>query len=323
LTSSFDSPNFTRNHAGHYDGCDDPNCLKREWAKRWDRDKDTDALTLAVLPNKEWVDERRQAWGEDSPLWMSKVLGEFPLQSVNTLFSRDTLNKGINADIQKFRTTPVILGVDLSRLGPDYSAIYKNEGGNVRLVDMWGGKADETNVDGMESAQRVHQHAISLGASEVRIDAEGIGGPILDQITRLSEGQYTVIAMRGSQASPDNLRWVNARAYWYDKAREDMLNEKIDFDPRENKGKQLEYELEQIQYHFNNRYKSLQIESKEDMAKRGLKSPDFADAFIYAVADMEYVTKNPLSRFQYGDRVSMTTEDFLGIAESAGFISPY
>lgn len=320
--SSFDSPNFTRDHEGHYDACPlgDPQCLPREWAKRWDRDRHTDERTLPLLPNKEWVEQRRKAWAEDSPLWLSKVLGQFPLQSVNTLFSRDTLNRGIDAEIKPMPSDPVILGVDLSRFGPDYSAVYMNENGHVRLMDFWGGKADEVQVDGMESAARVHHHAQSLGATEVRIDAEGVGGPILDQIVRLSEGSYTVVAMRGSQPSPDRFRWLNARAYWYDKAREMMYNHQIDIDPAD---KKLEEELEQIQYHFKNRFKSLQIESKEDMIQRGLKSPDFADAFVYAVADMSYVTESPLGQFQIGDRISMSTHDFLDFAQGTGFISPY
>lgn len=334
--SSFDSPNFTKNHEGHYEGCEDPNCLEREWAKRYDRDRDVPAETLPLLPNDEWVEQRRAAWGTDSPLWLSKVLGQFPLQSINTLFSRDTLNKGHDTDCKPMTSSRVVLGVDLARFGPDYSTIYKYEegptldpetglytgkvAGHLRLVDFWGGKADETQVDGMESAARVHQWAQSLGADEVRIDAEGVGGPILDQIMRLSDGAYTVIAMKGSAASPDKFRWKNARAYWYDRLREKMFNNEIDIDPNDTK---LELELEQIQYFFEQRFKALQIESKEDMERRGVKSPDYADAAVYAAADMSGFVDNPLARFAPGDRISMTAEDFLGFASEHGFISPY
>lgn len=339
--SSFDSPNFTRNHEGHWKGCEDPQCLERKWAERWERDKHTSQETLPLLPNREWVEQRRMAWAEDSPLWLSKVLGQFPLQSINTLFSRDTINRGHDLEVKPVRSSKVILGVDLARFGPDYSTIYKYEtgpsrtvdaegnklegysgkqGGNLRLVDFWGGKADEDGVDGMESALRVHTHAMALGASEVRIDAEGVGGPILDQIVRLSDGAYTVIAMKGSSASPDKFRWVNARAYWFDRTRERMFNRELDIDPKDNK---LEFELEQIQYHFKNRFKSMQIESKEEMSKRGVKSPDYADAAVYASADLSYMEDNPLAMYGMGDRISMSAADFMGMATSAGFISPY
>lgn len=333
--SSFDSPNFTRLHAGHYTGCEDPNCLPREWAKRWDRDKEVPEDLLPLLPNISWVEDRRKAWGEESPLWMSKVIGEFPLQSINALFSRDTLNRGHDTTVKPLSTSKVVLGVDLSRFGVDYSTVYKYEsgevidpdtgkpmgvtGGKLTLVDKWGGKADEVEVDGMESAARVHTIAQRLGASEVRIDGEHIGGPIIDRINALSEGSYSVIAMRGSSASPNHERWVNGRAYWFDDLRERMFNRKIDIDPTD---ENLENELEQIQYHFKNRYSSLQIESKEDMEKRGLKSPDFADAAVYAAADMTYVIDNPLSAFRKGEKFQMSAEDFLGLASNGFVISP-
>lgn len=325
--SSFDSPNYTRDHKGHYTakdrsdlGCNDPAlCEEREWANRFDRDKFVNPDTLPLLPNKTWVEERRLAWGEDSPLWAAKVLGQFPKTSLNTLFSLQTMQTGWDTQIAPSREANIILGVDLSRFGPDYSTVYKYEDGQVRLIDSWGGKADETKVDGMESASRVHQLALSYGAAEVRVDAEGVGGPILDQITRLAEGSYDVVEMRGSAASPDRYRWRNARAYWYDDAREQMSRGMIDLDISDTK---LSDELQQIQYHFKNQQGSLQIESKDDMRKRGLKSPDFADAAIYAMADLSR-TNSPIPGVNPGDKFSMDAASFLDMAEENGWISPY
>lgn len=317
--SAFDSPNFTINHLKHAEGCDDPLCRQDHWAARARLDKDIPDDLRPLLIQHDWVEQRRLAWGEDSPLWVSKVLGEFPLQSVNTLFNLATLNTGADTEIKPVRTDPVILGVDLSRFGPNYSAVYKYEGGYLRQVGKWGGKADEQGIDGMESAAKVHALAQRYGASEVRVDSEGVGGPILDRIVQLAGDSYRVIAMRGSQPSPDNLRWINSRAFWYDKMRESMMNGEIDVDPND---KQLREELEQIAYHFKNRFKSLQIEAKEDMERRGLKSPDLADAAAYACADMSYVTDHPLGQFKPGDRISMDALEFLGMAR-ADVISPY
>lgn len=317
--SAFDSPNFTVNHIGHDHGCDDERCREDHYAERAALDLDIPEDLRPLLIQHDWVEQRRLAWGEDSPLWVSKVLGEFPLQSVNTLFNLATLNRGADTEIKPVRTDPVILGVDLSRFGPNYSAVYKYEGGNLRQIGKWGGKADEQGIDGMESAAKVHALAQSYGASEVRVDSEGVGGPILDRIVQLAGDSYRVIAMRGSQTSPDTLRWINSRAFWYDKMREAMMNGLIDVDPKD---KQLREELEQIAYHFNNRFKSLQIEAKEDMERRGLKSPDLADAAAYACADMSYVTDHPLGQFKPGDRISMDALEFLDIAR-VGTVSPY
>lgn len=345
--SSFDSPNFTRMHEGHFEegSCTHEDelqrtwCWERKWAERWERDKklNISRSTLGLLPNSEWVDQRRAGWGEDSPLWESKVLGQFPKQSVNTLFSRETINKGHNAQVKPKHGGKIVLGVDLARFGPDYSVVYVAEEGyvlnedgkptseigkKVRLVDFWGGKADEVKADGMESALRVHNWAQQLGVHEVRIDGEGIGGPILDRINQLSEGSYSVVSVLGSSASPDRYRWGNARTYRFDKVREHMYNGKIDIDPDERK---LELELEMIQYSYKNRWNSMQVESKDDIAKRGLKSPDYADALIYALAeDLDNLTADPSAFYRGGERVSMSAQDFLNMAEGFGWVtSPY
>lgn len=343
--SSFDSPNFTKEHEGHYTSCnhEDPQhqkwCQEREWAKRWDRDK---ALqlghdVLAQLPNYAWVEQRRQAWGTDSPLWMSKVLGQFPLQSVNTLFSRETINKAWDTNVKEKYRGKRVLGVDLARFGPDYSVVYMAEEGNVidpetgkptdkvgkkvRRLDFWGGKADEVKIDGMESALRVHNLAQTYGVDEVRIDGEGIGGPIRDRINQLSEGSYTVISVLGSSASPDRYRWGNARTYRFDKVREHMFMGAIDIDPED---KKLEEELEMIQYSYKNRWNSMQVESKDDISKRGLKSPDYADALIYALAeDLDDLAANPYGQYLGGERIAMRAEDFLILMGNQDGVSPY
>ena len=344
--SSFDSPNFTRAHKGHYaeGSCthDDPQqqkwCWERQWAVRWDRDEalNLDKTTLGLLPNHEWVEQRRAAWGTDSPLWASKVLGQFPLQSINTLFSRETINLAHNTQVQPKRDGKVILGVDLARFGPDYSVVYMCEEGyvlddegkptnkigkRVRMLDFWGGKADESKPDGMESAVRVHNWAQSVGADEVRIDGEGIGGPIRDRINQLSEGSYSVISVLGSSASPDRYRWGNARTFRFDKVREGMFKGLIDIDPEDAK---LEPEMEMIQYSYKNRWNSMQVESKDDIAKRGLKSPDYLDALVYALAeDLDNLTSDPAGFYRGGERISMSVQDFLGVADGLGWVSPY
>ena len=323
--SSFDSPNFTKLHEGHYTGCSDPNCLAREYAARWDRDKDIDPKTLPLLPNQTWVDARRIDWGEESPLWASKVLGQFPSTTQNTLFSTDTIYKGHDTKVKPLRESKIVLGVDVARFGADYSTVYiaerglvdgsqSKEGIQVRLLDSW------AQADADETVNRVHQLALKNGVHEVRIDGEGMGGPMVDRLTKLADTTYRVVSMRGSAASPDRFRWLNARAWWYSEAESRMRNGEIDIDPSDEK---LQNELLAHQYHFKNQFSSLQIESKDEMERRGIKSPDFADAFCYAVADMDNYTLNPLSQFKVGDRITMDTTAFLGYEDTMSIFGPY
>ena len=52
----------------------------------------------------------------------------------------------------------------------------------------------------------------------------------------------------------------------------------------------------------------LLIESKRDMRKRGLKSPDHADAFMYACADLTHILGNPLAGLRNGDTLLVEEE---------------
>lgn len=325
--SSFDSPNFTRNHAGHYEGCEDPQCRERDWAARWDRDKDTPESTLPLLPNPEWVEQRRADWGEDSPLWASKVLGEFPKTTSNTLFSVQTIYTGQNLEMRIPNESKRVLGVDVARFGADYSTVYLAESGvvdmegqvaegatKVRLLDAW------AQADAVETVNRIHQLALKNAVHEVRIDAEGMGAPMMDSLAKLADTTYRVVAMRGSAASPDRFRWMNARAWWYAEAERKMRGGLISIDPKDDK---LRDELLAHQYHFKNQFSSLQIESKDEMARRGIKSPDYADAFAYAVADMDNVTLNPMSQFRVGDQIGFTPTDLLGYDDGFSMFGPY
>ena len=323
--SSFDSPNFTRLHDGHYAGCDDPLCLEREYAARWDRDRDIDPNTLPLLPNQTWVEDRRIDWGEDSPLWASKVLGKFPDTTTNTLFAVSTIYTGHDTQVNPLRESKIVLGVDVARFGADYSTVYiaergmvdgsqSKEGVRVRKLDAW------AQADADETVNRVHQLALKNGVHEVRMDGEGMGGPMIDRLTKLADTTYRVVAMRGSAASPDRFRWLNARAWWYAEAEVQMRNGYVDIDPMDEK---LQFELLAHQYHFKNQFSSLQIESKDEMERRGIKSPDYADAFCYAIADMDGITMSPLSQFRIGDNIGINTNAFLGYSDDFSIFGPY
>ena len=54
--------------------------------------------------------------------------------------------------------------------------MYKNQGGKITLVESW------SKCDTYETERKIHGHAKRLGASEVRIDASGIGGAVFDHL---------------------------------------------------------------------------------------------------------------------------------------------
>lgn len=271
--SAYDTPNFTEER------------------------NEVPAELLPLLIQPAWVEKQKLSWGEESARFKSKVLGEFPDEADNTFFSQTAIDRGIDADlVEDFSIVPK-LGVDVARFGEDDSVAYLNRGGRVRVVERW------TKATAIETANRIHRIAIDNGCDEVRIDGAGLGGPIIDIVASLANGSYTVLSMLGSAASPDNTRWHNARAYNFDSLREQLMANEIDLDPDD---KALLDELLMIQYKFSAKG-AIQIESKDDMRSRGIKSPDSLDALVYATVNLDHIINAPHAGMNPGDRVEYDT----------------
>ena len=230
------------------------------------------------LSDQQYVEDKKKEYGEGSPRYKSRVLGEFAFDSENVLFGDEEIARGLDTVLVPTDNRPV-LGVDVARYGGDTSVIYMNDGGRIRFVEEW------DKASGVESANRIHRKALDLDAREVRIDALGLGGPIADFVVNLAEGRYDVVEMRGSAASPDKRKWWNWRAWSHDAVRDLMLQGAIDLDPLDDK---VQDQLTGVRYTFPGAGGML-IESKEDMRKRGLKSPDRSDAFIYAALSDDHM----------------------------------
>lgn len=259
-----------------------------------------------------WIEGRKKAWGEDSPRFRSKVLGEFSMDGTNALFPEGTLAIGRATELSVRQESKPRLGVDVARMGGDYTTVYIFQDGVLRFLAKW----NKTTLT--ETASRVTQLAFENSVDEVRIDAVGIGAGVYEMVTNQSEGRYETIGIVGNAASDDNDKWINKRAQMYDTMREDMLNGHVDIDENDT---ELITELGDLEYHFKNTRSALQIASKEEIRAKTGKSPDFADAAAYAQMELGFDPKNAVHKFEAGTQFETLPEDFLYAHES--IISPY
>jgi hypothetical protein len=109
------------------------------------------------------------------------------------------------------------------------------------------------------------------------VDVPGVGGGVVD---RLAELQLPVVPYNGGEAPIDKKRFVNARAEDYLTLRERFEQGEVDIDPDDDK---LAAQLGSIKWGLDYRGR-IKIVSKDDMRKRGLPSPDRADAMAIAFA---------------------------------------
>lgn len=272
---------------------------------------------LENLTNQGYVDRKAKDYGADSPRYMSRVLGEFAYDAGNTLFSEFDLAQARNAMVFPFLEEPyVVLGVDIARMGQDSTYVYRydrgyvqathpltNEplgkdavddggqpllGGRLRHVEHWKDAPFVSRVgpDGKVvrgTAERINDIALAVGAAEVRIDASGMGMGVIDPLFVMAKGRYLIIEMYGSGPTPDKRAYHNNRAFRLSEMRRMCFQGLIDIDPED---ETLIDELGGIQYGFSITTQGMLIESKESMKKRGVSSPDAADAAWYACADL-------------------------------------
>lgn len=226
---------------------------------------DLRALLLSPL----WVSERIHRWGVASPIFEAKVRGGFP-----DIGDRILITPAMIRAAQERSLAPGpygILGVDVARFGSDRTVIYLRRGPLVRRV-FEGSKLPTTETTGHVIAAKRE-----TGADEVRVDGVGIGGGVVDQLV---ENGHDVVDMQAGGRPNDPEHFLNARAEWYWALRQRFEDDEIDIDPTD---EDLAAQLGSIQYKYTGGGQ-LQIESKDDMKKRGLPSPDRADAVMLTAA---------------------------------------
>ena len=225
---------------------------------------------LELLIGPTYVDEMRQL-GEDSHLYQAKVLGRFPSVGNDSLYPPALLEKACENDLPGIDDGGY--GGDVARFGDSETALYRNRGGVVRRV--YTARHQSTTKTAEEFSEQVKRPRV--GALPTYIDADGIGGGVVDQ---MQASGVPVLEFRGGMPARDSERFANRRAEVYWLFREAMEAGEVDLDPDD---KELLAQLGRMRWKQDGRGR-VAIESKDDMRKRGIRSPDRADAAVMAFA---------------------------------------
>ncbi len=258
--SAFDTPNFTTF------GITEEDIATGAWEEKIAGQE----MPFPYLVTPHWVAKRYLRWGPDSQLYQARVLGQIPQVGNDTLIPLHWIEAAVQRTLEP--GTPNELGVDVARFGSDETVLYHRQGSVARLL-----KAIPMG-DTMATAGEVRVALRSTGASSAKIDAVGLGAGVYD---RLKELKDPVEEMQSGAAALDPERFVNARAEWWWGLRTRFEEGDIDIEDDE----ELIEQLANIRYKVNSRGQIV-IESKEEMKKRGRKSPDRGDALMLAFASI-------------------------------------
>ncbi len=248
---------------------------------------------IPLLTSRTWVEERRRKWGETSPLYVAKVLGQFPDISDDVLIPMSLLTKAQNTDYVPTRDDVKVLGVDIARLGRDKTVLVFRHGTKIRIYKSYSKKDLMTTVGWILHAAR------ELGVDWVVLDDTGVGGGVTDRLRELKKSgeiTFNVLPLNfGAAAAVSktkktrNVRFYNIRSQIYWDFKEMLTYDEVDLDsPTSNGDSPMEDALSQLgsmKYGPNSRGE-IQLESKEDYKDRTkLDSPDEADAIVLSAVN--------------------------------------
>lgn len=209
--------------------------------------------------------------GEDSDVARVEVKGEFPSQGVNQFFNRDIVRRAQTRNVSPDKYAALIMGVDIARGGPNKTVIRFRQGRDARSIKP----VKLRGYDNMQVAYKVAELIEKYNPDAVNIDA-GAGSGVID---RLRELGYKVNEIWFGATTTKESPYFNKRTDMYGKARDWLEFGAIDDD------KDLEDDLLGLEYIFAGRDgDKMALESKKEMEKRGLASPDDGDAFVLTFA---------------------------------------
>lgn len=241
----------------------------------------------------QWIED----YGEDSDFVRVRVRGVFPRASSAQFIEQDLVDDCHRYKAEGYLTQPVILGLDVARFGDDQTVLVRRQGRHWKVLQRWRG-LDTVNV-GARVAAVLDEEEVDA----IVIDGDGVGAGVIDYLRARNydrrDGRDILHEFHGAGTPEDPQRYFNRRAEVWGLMREAM-RAGVEL-PRD---VELDADLTGPEYFFTHRsgHDVIQLESKKDMKRRGLSSPDAADAFamVYAVKIRESGARR---RSSYDDAV--------------------
>ena len=223
------------------------------------------------------IEDIKAKYGDSSNAWRVRVIGEFPTADDETVIPLELVMASVGRDVSALSYYPV-WGVDVARFGDDRTALAKRQANMLLEPVMSWNSTDLMATVGKIKVEYETTH-YDLRPRDILIDAIGLGAGVYDRCKELGL-PVKAINVGEAASSRDNcmrLRdelWFKGREWFQDKSCSIPQDEA------------LIAELTAPIYTFSSTGKMV-VESKADMKKRGLRSPDLADAFLLTFAGHE------------------------------------
>jgi hypothetical protein len=248
--------------------------------------------------NQALIAEWLQQYGEDSDFFRVRVRGLAPRASDLQYIDSDRVYEAQKRLAHHLKDDPLIVGLDVARGGAANTVFRFRRGLDAASIPsqrISGEDSRDSMVIVTKLLDIMGQRFGGVKPAAAFVDS-GFGGAVVDRCRQL--GHTNIIEIRFGAGAPD-AHFANMRSWMWSKAREFLEHGSIDQDPR------LETDLTGPGFRMNGRDQVV-LESKEDMEKRGLASPDDGDAlaltFAQPVLPPEEQLEEEESESIYGNR---------------------
>jgi phage terminase large subunit len=223
-------------------------------------------------------------FGEGSNVVRVRADGDFPRQDDDVLIALDAVEAAIQRERVDVMPGDRRLGVDIARYGDDRTTFILRDGVNVDHIHV------ESKIDTMACTGKIVQFVKEWRADSVHVDISGgLGAGPYDRLCELKRQEklpedLILIGVNVSQKAPDRMgldtqqQPYRLRDFLWMEMKDWVCESNPSFAsaPRD-LAEDLAGELCTVRYLIDSDGR-LVAESKKDMKKRGLRSPDLADA---------------------------------------------
>ena len=256
-------------------------------AHRWH--KMTVSCADAEYVSDDFIEDMAHQYGEDSAIFSVRVKGEFAETSEDSLIPRHLIDSSVEREVDPMTVAP-IWGLDPARFGGDRTALAKRQG-NVLTepIKAWQGK-DLMETVGLILAEWETTPFIDR-PSEICVDSIGVGAGVVD---RLRELGMPARGVNVAESPALGNRYQRLRDELWFKCREWFEARDCQIPDQE----ELHHELTSLRFKILSSGK-FKAEGKDEMKKRGLRSPDLADALVLTFAVQAVRAAGSVDRYGY------------------------
>lgn len=252
--------------------------------------------------NKQNIADLEKKFGKDSNVVRVRVDGEFPENEDDVFIPSVLAHKAtMNEPLEHLKPIRVTIGVDVARYGDDNTVLALNVDGDIISIRKRHGQDLYTTADDVILAYQelLKRYPRYKGPICAIVDDTGLGGGVTDIVERERVRQklkrLVVVPVNFGAAVPDKEAAQNYAdiATWMWSLIRDYAQAGALHLPND---AELIGQLSTRKYLFHGTPPKIKLESKESLKKRGLPSPDIADAVGLALYEGDSFTLTGLAR---------------------------